>query len=94
MHDTGKLAAAERVYRAAIKTCGNDPVLLFNLGVLLEDMNRKAEALAAYEAALRSDADFADCHYNVALLCERLAKPKDAIRHLARYRALMATRSK
>jgi tetratricopeptide (TPR) repeat protein len=94
LHDTGKLAEAERVYRAAIKTCGNDPVLLFNLGVLLEDMNRKAEALGAYEAALRSDADFADCHYNVALLCERLAKPKDAIRHMARYRALMGTRSK
>ena len=31
---------AESVYRDAIKACGEDPVLLFNLGVLLDDMER------------------------------------------------------
>ena len=41
LHEAGRLAKAERVYRDAIKACGNDPVLLYNLGVLLDDMDRK-----------------------------------------------------
>jgi tetratricopeptide (TPR) repeat protein len=94
LHDNKHFANAERVYRAGIKACGNDSVLLFNLGVLLEDMVRGPEAVEAYEAALRGDPALADCHYNLALLCEKLAKPKDAIRHMARYRVLVGNRSK
>ena len=40
--------------------------------------------------AARAIPRFADCHYNLALLCEKLGKPKEAIRHMARYRALTA----
>ena len=69
-------------------------MLLYNLGVLLEDMDRKTQAMEAYEAALRSDPGLADCHYNLALLYQQLAKPKEAIRHMSRYRALMEARSK
>ena len=66
------------------------PLLLFNLGVLLEDLRRKAEAIEAYEAALRADPDLADGHYNLALLYEQAAQPKNALRHMARYRRLTA----
>ena len=93
LHEAGRLAEAERVYREAIEACGSDPLLLFNLGVLLGDMERKREAMDAYEAALRGDPRLADCHYNLALLCEELHKPKDAIRHMAQYRRLTTTRS-
>jgi len=93
LHEAGRLAKAERVYREAVKACGSDPVLLYNLGVLLDDMDRKAEALATYEAALRSDPGLADCHYNLGLLYEKLGKPKEAIRHMARYRALIGSSS-
>ena len=93
LHEAGRFAKAERVYRDAIKANGADPVLLYNLGVLLEDMDRKTEALEAYEAALRGNPGLADCHYNLALLCEELEKPKDAIRHMAQYRRLMGTKS-
>ncbi len=94
LHDAGRFAKAELVYRAAINTGGDDPVLLYNLGVLLEDMERGPEAMDAYEAALRGDPGLADCHYNLSLLCSKLAKPKEAIRHMARYRVLIGTRSK
>lgn len=93
LHEAGRLADAERVYREAIQACGSDALLLFNLGVLLGDMERKTEAMEAYEAALRGDPRLADCHYNLALLCEELNKPKDAIRHMAQYRRLTTTRS-
>ena len=54
LHEAGRLAKAERVYRDAIEADGSDAVLLYNLGVLLEDMDRKSEAMDAYEAALRA----------------------------------------
>lgn len=93
LHEAGRLAEAERVYRDALQVCGSDPLLLFNLGVLLGDMERKTEAMQAYEAALRGNPSLADCHYNLALLCEELKKPKEAIRHMAQYRRLTTTRS-
>lgn len=63
LHEAGRFAEAEAVYRDAIKTCGNQPALLYNLGVLLDDLNRKNEALEAYEAALQANPNLADCHY-------------------------------
>ena len=87
LHDRGDLAAAERVYRAAAAFSG-DAVLLYNLGVLLDDQHRSAEALEAYEAALAADPDFADAHYTLGLLYESLGRAQEAIRHMARYRVL------
>ena len=94
LHEAGRYAKAEQVYRDAVKICGSDPVLLYNLGVLLDDMDRKAQAMEAYEAALSADPGLAECHYNLALLFEKLKKPKEAIRHMSRYRMLIGSRSK
>ena len=88
LHEEGLLAEAERLYREGLERCGEDPVLLYNLGVLLEDADRRSDALAAYERSLGADPTFADCHYNVALLYEALGKPREAIRHMAQYRRL------
>jgi len=88
LHEAGRFAKAERVYRDAVAACGSDAVLLYNLGVLLDDMDRKVEAMEAYEVALQDNPGLADCHYNLALLCQELKKPKDAIRHMAQYRRL------
>jgi len=94
LHETRRFAAAERAYREAIKACGRDSVLLYNLGVLLDDMQRTVEAVVAYEGALAGDPAFADCHYNLALAYEKLTRPKEALRHMARYRVLLRQRSK
>ena len=90
LHESGRLAEAEQVYREALSSCGNDALLLYNFGVLLDDMDRKVEAMAAYQLALSGDPGLADCHYNLALLYEELERPKDAIRHMAQYRRLLA----
>ena len=78
------------MYRRALEDHGPDPLLLYNLGVLLQDLDRKAEAMEAYQAALHGDPRMADCHYNLALLCEQLGRPQEAIRHMAQYRRLVA----
>ena len=92
LHDSGRLAEAERVYREASEAGSDDAGLLYNMGVLLEDMDRKEEALAAYEAALRADPRLADCCYNLALLCEALGRQREAIRYMGQYRRLMRNR--
>jgi tetratricopeptide (TPR) repeat protein len=88
LHEAGKLAEAERAYRDGLTACGDHPLLLFNLGVVLEDLGRRQDAIDIYERALALDAAFADCHYNAALLYEALGKPQKAIRHMAQYRRL------
>ena len=89
LHQAGQLADAERAYREGLEACGEDAVLLYNLGIVLEDLERKSDALAMYERAVSADPAFADCHYNLALLYEALGKPQSAIRHMAQYRRLM-----
>ena len=92
LHQAGRLVEAESIYRKAIGACGSDPLLLFNLGVLLHDQGRKNEALEAYQRALHRDPRLADCHYNLALLCEEMNRPRQAIRHMAQYRKLARAR--
>ena len=94
LHEAKRFAKADEVYRAALDACGGDALLLFNYGVLLDDMDRRAAAVQAYVGALRLDPAFADSHYNLALLYEKLGKPKEAIRHLAQYRKLVGSKSR
>ena len=89
LHDRGNKRDAEAVYLRAIEQCGPDSVLMFNLGVLLEDLGRTHAALEAYQAAVGEDPALADGHYNLARLYESLGQPQHAIRHLGQYRRLL-----
>ena len=57
LHEQGKTREAENVYRRAAEQCGPDPLLMFNLGVLLEDLGRTVAALESYQAAIGEDPD-------------------------------------
>lgn len=92
LHERGQARAAEKVYRQALEHCGADSLLLFNLGVALEDLGEREAALEAYHAAISEDPNLADCHYNLARLYESAGKTQHAIRHLGQYRRLL-TRS-
>ena len=90
VHDLHPLDADARI-RRALEQVGPDPLLLFNQGVLLEDLGEPAAALASYQTAVAEDPDLADCHYNLARLYESLGKPQHAIRHLGQYRRLVSS---
>ena len=86
LHLQGRLREAEAVYRGMDTT---EALLSFNLAVLLEDLEREVEAVAAYRAALALDPGLADAHFNLARLYEQTGNRKDALRHLLAYRRLM-----
>ena len=95
-HDAAHLGDAESCYRLAL--CADRTVSLywFNLGVVLEDQRRDAEAIAAYEQALVLDAACADAHFNLARLHEVIGRRSGdvlqiqrAVRYLIAYRTLM-----
>ena len=88
LHEQGATLEAETVYRRALEQVGPDPLLLFNQGVLLEDLGRMQAALTAYQSAVAEDPGLADGHYNLARLYESLGEPQQAIRHLGQYRRL------
>jgi tetratricopeptide (TPR) repeat protein len=85
-HDEKK---AELVYRRALQECGEDPVLLFNLGVVLEDLGKLDDAINAYQGAITADPTLADGHFNLARLYEAQGKEQHALRHLGQYRRLV-----
>ena len=86
LHEGGDFEAAERHYRAALAGTGEDPTAGFNLGVVLEDQGRFAEAIQAYLQVVAADPSYADAHYNLAGLYERLDKRDLAVRHLKAYK--------
>jgi DNA-binding transcriptional MerR regulator len=85
LHVGGRLREAEAVYRGAEDT---EAIILYNLAVLLEDLERETEAMSAYREAIALDPALADAHFNLARLHERAGHPKDALRHLLAYRRL------
>jgi len=86
LHIAGRLEEAQRVYRSAAQA---DPLLAFNLAVLLEDLDREPEAILAYREALALDPQLADAHFNLARLYERARDPKASLRHLLAYRRMI-----
>jgi tetratricopeptide (TPR) repeat protein len=85
LHQAGRLAEAERIYRGTQQA---EPLIAFNLGVLLEDLDREPDAIGAYREALALDPALADAHYNLARLYERARNSKASLRHLLAYRRM------
>lgn len=87
IHEDGDPASAASLYRRALAG-GRHATAAFNLGVALEDLGRDRDAIDAYHAALSADERFADAHFNLSRIHERLGDSLAALRHLRSYRSL------
>ena len=65
-------------------------LLSFNLAILLEDLEREEEAVAAYREALAQDPLMCDAHFNLSRLHEKANRPREALRHLLAYKRHIA----
>jgi len=85
LHLAGEFDKAEKIYRAEKQP---NPLLSFNLAVLLEDAGREQEAIAVYREAVALDPELADAHFNLARLYEKFGRAQDTLRSLLAYRRL------
>jgi tetratricopeptide (TPR) repeat protein len=75
-------AGAEAVYADLDRLDAHDARTLSNWGNVLGRLGRDEEALAKLQLALLFAPDFANAHFNVALVLERLGRTDEAVEHL------------
>lgn len=83
-HDT---ATAISEYDLAAQIRGDDPVVRYQLGVLLAATGRQAEAVEQFKAAIAADPVFAPPYRAAGMVLEQLKQPAEA---LADYEAFIA----
>ena len=57
----------------------------FDLGNVLDELERPDESIAAYQRAVALAPRYADAHYNLALAFERKGERRSALRHWQAY---------
>jgi tetratricopeptide (TPR) repeat protein len=76
---------AEGLYRRATAADPNSALAFFDLGNVLDELQRLPEAIEAYCTAIRLVPHYGDAHYNVALAYERSGDRRAALRHWTTY---------
>jgi tetratricopeptide (TPR) repeat protein len=61
----------------------DNPVVFANMGIVLSDMSRHADAITAFQRALALDPDFHEARFNLARAYGRAGKRQDAAREAA-----------
>jgi len=74
----GDYNRAIEYYREAIRINPDDAAAHYNLGNLLKDLKRYAEAEKEYREAIRINPDLAEAHANLGILLLKAKRPEDA----------------
>lgn len=77
----GKFQEALGALQEALRISPKDPVTYNYLGMTLESYQRNQDALAAYKQAIDFKSDYAEAHYNLALLYFTLGDRNQALHH-------------
>ena len=76
---------AEEFYRRATIADPGYVLAYFDLGNVLDELERPDESIAAYKQAVALSPRYADAHYNLALAYERKNQHRPALRHWQAY---------
>ncbi len=78
-HQAGRCELAIECLCAALRQCPNHPGLFNNLGALLAQQGRLAQAAASFRQAVRFKPDLVEAHYNLGKALHRQGMLEDAI---------------
>jgi predicted O-linked N-acetylglucosamine transferase (SPINDLY family) len=84
MHQEGRLAEAEAMYRKVIAANPRDAGSLINLGLITFQSHRLEEAARWFRQATRIMPDHVDAHINLGAVCRALGRPEEAVESLHR----------
>ena len=76
---------AEDLYRQATVSDSSYVLAFFDLGNVLDELERPDESIAAYRRAITLAPGYADAHYNLALAYERKGERRRALVHWQTY---------
>jgi tetratricopeptide (TPR) repeat protein len=85
----GDRDAAERAFRDVLRAGGNRAFVHHNLGIVLQQRGRHAEALAEFEAAQKLDASFGPARLLAGASLLALGRPRNAVSELEQAVRLM-----
>ena len=85
----GQLDTAEAAFRAVIRDGGDRAFVRHNLGIVLQQRGRHADALVEFRAAIRLDPAFGPSRLLAGTSLLALGQPKAAAAELGRASALM-----
>ncbi|MDX2083925.1 MAG: tetratricopeptide repeat protein [Candidatus Melainabacteria bacterium] len=88
LRQLGRVPEALGVLQTAIAIQPNDSALHFNMGNLQAYQQAYPQAQQAFETALRLKSDFAQAHYNLGVVLDKMGQPREATVHLERYLGL------
>ncbi|MEM7164808.1 MAG: tetratricopeptide repeat protein [Planctomycetota bacterium] len=77
--ERGALEEAERAYRRALETEGPRPEILFNLGNVLYNLDRTADAAQCFLSAVELDAGYVDAWGNLGIALTDLGQGPEAL---------------
>jgi tetratricopeptide (TPR) repeat protein len=80
----GDRPAAEKAFRDVLRRGGRRPFVYHNLGIVLQQDGRHAEALAEFEAALKLDPSFGPARLLAGASLLALGRPRSAVTQLER----------
>jgi tetratricopeptide (TPR) repeat protein len=75
----GDMPAAQRWYELAARLDRGDAIIPFNLGNVLDALNRRKEAAIAYRQAIGRSPDLADAWFNLGVLQEKEGQDDKAL---------------
>lgn len=88
LHEGGERSEAVRLARRSLERHPDEPLLHFNLAVSLEAVEGPEAALPCYLRAAELDPELAEAHWAAGLVCEKLDRRAEALRHYREFARL------
>ncbi len=89
VHEGGDPRGAAAFYIEALRRGGDEALTHYNIAVAYEDLEDFTQAKFHYGRSIELNAHFADAHFNLGRLLERIGEGEASLKHLIAYQRLL-----